>query len=67
MTSVIIRILLRYVAGILVTRGLIGSDDASAFSTDPDIQMVLETGLGLAIASATEAWHWLARRFNWEH
>lgn len=67
MISVIIRILLRYGAGILVTRGLLGSDDAAAFSSDPDIQMALETGLGLAIASGTEAWHYLARKFGWEH
>ncbi|RWE26654.1 MAG: hypothetical protein EOS41_05860 [Mesorhizobium sp.] len=67
MTAVIIRIALRYGAGVLVARGLLGSDDASAFSNDPDIQMALETGLGLAIGGATEAWHYLARRFGWEH
>lgn len=65
MMSVVIRILLRYGAGVLVTRGLIGSDDASAFSADPDIQMALETGLGLAMAGASEAWYWLAHRFGW--
>ncbi|RWE29781.1 hypothetical protein [Mesorhizobium sp.] len=67
MTAVIIRIALRYGAGVLVARGLLGSEDASAFSTDPDVQMALETGLGLAIGGATEAWHYLARRFGWEH
>ncbi|TGS63024.1 hypothetical protein EN844_24650 [Mesorhizobium sp. M3A.F.Ca.ET.201.01.1.1] len=67
MTAVIIRIALRYGAGVLVARGLLGSDDASAFSTDPGVQMALETGLGLAIGGATEAWHYLARRFGWEH
>jgi len=65
MMSVVIRILLRYGAGILVTRGLIGSDDAAAFSSDPDIQMALETGLGLAMAGASEAWYWAAHRFGW--
>ncbi|RVC75348.1 hypothetical protein EN745_27700 [Mesorhizobium sp. M4A.F.Ca.ET.022.05.2.1] len=67
MTAVIVRIALRYGAGVLVARGLLGGDDASAFSADPDIQMALETGLGLAIGGATEAWHLLARRFGWEH
>ncbi|TIW97726.1 hypothetical protein [Mesorhizobium sp.] len=67
MTAVIVRIALRYGAGVLVARGLLGSDDASAFSTDPDVQMALETGLGLAIGGGTEAWHWMARRFGWEH
>ncbi|TJW49576.1 MAG: hypothetical protein E5X65_32815 [Mesorhizobium sp.] len=67
MTSLIIRIALRYCAGVLVARGLLGADDAASFSADPDIQMVLETGLGLAIGAAVEGWHWLARKFGWEH
>ena len=67
MIAVFIRIALRYGAGVLVARGLLGADDASAFSADPDIQMALETGLGLAIAATTEWWHVLARRFGWEH
>ena len=52
---------------VLVARGLLGADDASAFSADPDIQMALEAGLGLAIAATAEWWHLLARRFGWEH
>jgi hypothetical protein len=67
MISVVIRIALRYGAAVLVTRGLLGADDASAFSTDPDIQAAIEAGLGAAIAAGTEAWHYLARKFNWEH
>jgi len=67
MIAVITRIALRYGAGVLVARGLLGADDASAFSADPEIQMALETGLGLAIAAAAEWWHLLARRFGWEH
>ncbi|TRC96790.1 hypothetical protein FJV76_02740 [Mesorhizobium sp. WSM4303] len=67
MIAVLIRIILRYGAGVLVARGLLGADDAAAFSSDPDIQAGLEVGAGLAIASATEAWHWLSRKFDWEH
>lgn len=67
MIALIVRIALRYLAGVLVARGLFGADDAAAFSTDPDIQMALETGLGLGIAAVTEWWHVLARRFGWEH
>lgn len=36
MIAVFIRIALRYSAGMLVARGLLGADDASAFSADPD-------------------------------
>ncbi|TGR84600.1 hypothetical protein EN866_32865 [Mesorhizobium sp. M2D.F.Ca.ET.223.01.1.1] len=67
MTPVLIRIALRYAAAVLVTRGLLGADDAAAISTDPDIQMVIEAGVGVAIAGATEAWHWAAQKFNWSH
>ncbi|MER9411158.1 hypothetical protein [Mesorhizobium sp. M0589] len=38
MIAVFIRIGLRYGAGVLVARGLLGADDAAAFSSDPDIQ-----------------------------
>lgn len=65
MTSVFIRIALRYGAGILVARGLLGSGDAAAFSADPDIQMAIEAGLGLAAAAISEGWYWLAHRFGW--
>ncbi|TIM14455.1 MAG: hypothetical protein E5Y67_12305 [Mesorhizobium sp.] len=65
MVSLIIRIALRCGAGILVARGLLGADDAAAFSSDPDVQMMLETGAGLVIGAAVEGWHWLARKFGW--
>lgn len=67
MTAVIIRIALRYGAGVLVARGLLGADDASSFSTDPDIAAALEAGAGFVIAGITEGWHYLARRFGWGH
>ncbi|TIV71947.1 MAG: hypothetical protein E5V89_07695 [Mesorhizobium sp.] len=65
MIAVIIRIALRYGAGVLVARGLLGAGDASAFSADPDIQMALETAAGLALSLAAEAWYALAHRFHW--
>ena len=65
MTTVITRIALRYCAAVLVARGLLGAGDAAALSGDPDIQMALEAGLGLAISAATEAWYVLARKLHW--
>ena len=64
MTAVVVRIALRYLAGVLVARGLLGADDAT-FATDPDIQMMLETALGLAMAGVSEGWYWMAHRFGW--
>lgn len=65
MIAVVIRIALRYGAGVLVARGLLGAGDAAVLSGDPDIQMALETGVGLALSAATEAWYVLARKFHW--
>jgi len=65
MIAVIIRIALRYGAGVLVARGLLGAGDAAVLSGDPEIQMALETGVGLALSAATEAWYVLARKFHW--
>ncbi|QGU20747.1 hypothetical protein MCHK_09520 [Mesorhizobium huakuii 7653R] len=67
MIGLIIRISLRYAAGVLVARGVLGADDAASFVSDPDLQAQLEVGAGLAIGAATEGWHYLARRFGWEH
>ena len=63
LTGPVTRILLRYVAGVLVARGFLG--DASVISDDPDIYAIAEFALGVAIASATEWWYWLAHRMGW--
>jgi hypothetical protein len=62
--SIFIRIALRYGAAVLVTRGLLGSDDAAAISTDPDIAMAIEVGAGTVIAGATEIWHWVSAKLG---
>lgn len=61
MTSVIVRIGLRYGAGYLVLHGLLSAEDGATLSTDPDVQMLV----GAAIGAATEGWYLLARKFGW--
>lgn len=65
MTAVIIRIGLRYGAGYLVARGLLSAEDGGTFSADPDIQMLVETGAGIALGAVSEGWYWLAHKFGW--
>lgn len=65
MTSVIIRILLRYGAGFLAAKGVLSAEDGAGFAADPDLQMLLETGAALAIGSAVEGWYWLAHKMGW--
>ena len=64
MSSVLIRIALRWIAGALVSHGLLGEGMTGLFD-DPDIAMVVETGIGVAIGAIAEGWYYLANRFGW--
>jgi hypothetical protein len=64
MSSVIIRIALRYVAAALVSHGLL-SADMSDFAYDPDIAEMVQVGAGIATAAAAEGWYYFARKFGW--
>jgi len=61
----IIRIGLRYGAGFLVARGLLGESDGNMLASDPEVAALIETGIGLALGAASEAWYYLAKRFWW--
>lgn len=65
MSSVVIRIVLRYAAAALVAKGVFTSADAGQLTSDPDVLNLLEVGAGLAIGAVTEWWYWLARKFGW--
>lgn len=63
--AAIIRIVLRYGAGFLVARGLLGESDGNMLASDPEVAALIETGVGLAIGVTSEAWYYLAKRFGW--
>lgn len=65
MEAVLARIALRYLAGALIARGLLGIDDVNTLLTDPDVAALIEIAMGAAIAAATEGFYALARRFGW--
>jgi len=65
MTAAIARILLRYLAMALVMWGWLRPADAAVVQADSDLRMIVEIGLGLAIAIGTELWYWAAKRFGW--
>ena len=59
----IIRIVLRYVAGFLVARGVIDAGSAAEGSfTDPGVLTSIETILGVVIAVASEVWYGKAKK-----
>lgn len=66
MTSVIVRIALRYLAAVLVAKGLLDPDGGSMLGADPDVAVLVETGVGIACGVAAEGWWLLARRMGWE-
>jgi hypothetical protein len=65
MTAVLVRIGLRYVAGALITKGIIAPDMGMQLAGDVDLQQGIELAIGAAAAVASEAWYYFARRFGW--
>lgn len=65
MSAVVVRILLRYAAGALVAKGVIGSDATGSILSDPDVIKVAEVALGAGLGLASEAWYYAARRLGW--
>jgi hypothetical protein len=63
--GVLIRIGLRYGAGILVAKGLISAEFGDMVSWDDDISSMIEIGLGGVSALAAEGWYLIAKRFGW--
>lgn len=58
MTQLIARIILRYVAGILVGWGLLGQETGYQIANDPDLAILL----GMGIAAITEGAYLVARK-----
>ena len=60
MTSIapFVRILLRYLSGVLIARGMFSQEDAGLFM-DPEL-------IGILVGMLNEAWYMAARRFGWE-
>lgn len=52
-----IRIFLRYLSAVLVSKGILDHDTGNALIADPQIASAIEITIGVAIASLTEAWH----------
>lgn len=65
MPEVIIRIVLRYVAGALVINGFLPDELGNSLMNDPQVIDVLNVAFGLAIGAVTEFWYFLARKFGW--
>lgn len=65
MRGPIARILLRYLAGALVAKGILSSDDAAFINTNPDIEQLAIAAVGAALALGTELFYRVARKAGW--
>ena len=65
LNGAIARILLRYLAGVLVARGLLMESDGNMFASDPDIAALMEMGVGVALGAISEGWYVVAKRMGW--
>lgn len=61
----IVRILLRVVAGAIMSKGYFDQETVDWISTDPDISMYAEMGLGFVVLSCSEFYYFLAKKFGW--
>ena len=64
MTGPLIRILLRYLSGVLIAKGIFADGDTSLLEA-PELVNGLEMIAGMAIAAGTEYWYKLADKRGW--
>ena len=55
------RILLRYIAGFLLLKGIIPQDLADQIANDPDLVMLIGAGIMLGV----EGFYFVAKRMGW--
>ena len=58
----LIRIVLRYLAGALVAKGIFDPDTGAALANDPEVAAYVEMVAGVVIGTATEWWYARAAR-----
>ncbi len=64
MNATFARIVLRYVAMFLVTKGILDQGVADTLSGDLELMAALEMLIGLGVAAAVEVWHWVQLKFS---
>ena len=65
MSAVIVRIAMRYFAGLLVGYGILAPGDVGILLNDPALERELATAIGAAIGLVVEAAYGIAKRAGW--
>lgn len=63
--AIFFRIALRYLAGLLMAKGLLAPEAGIDLATDPDVEMAIQLAAGALAGAVSEGWYFLARRFGW--
>lgn len=63
MKSIAARVVLRYVAGYLLLKGFINASQVDFFN-DPDVQLMVEMAIGVAIGGVAEGWLIVTKRLK---
>jgi hypothetical protein len=62
LTAQLVRVLVRYVAGFLVAKGLVDAGTGDALASDETLISSIEVAVGLVLAGLNETWFALAFR-----
>ena len=65
MTAVLVRIALRYGAGLLVAKGILAPEMGVDLASDQDVLQVAQIGAGIIAGVISEAWFFFAKRLGW--
>ncbi|KSV64045.1 hypothetical protein N185_35340 [Sinorhizobium sp. GW3] len=65
MTAVLVRIALRYGAGLLVAKGILAPEAGADLASDPDVLQVAQIGAGVLAGALAELWFFFAKRMGW--
>ena len=65
MSTVFIRILLRYIAAFLIAKGALSPDMGDILASDPDLAVGAQVAAGAMVGAVAEFWYFLANRFGW--
>jgi hypothetical protein len=65
MSQELTRILLRYLAMLLVAKGVFSPELGNTIVADPDVLAVFQISIGIATSAAVEIWWLVARKFGW--
>lgn len=63
--SVVARIVLRYLSGVLIAKGMLDTEFGTQLAADPDAVEILTLAIGAGAGVAAEWWYALARRMGW--